>query len=185
MKETRVANRYAKALLELAIELNVLEKVKGDAELMSNVCKQNRDFVLMLKSPVIKEHKKLSVIKEIFIGKLDELFLRFIIVITRNHREELIPEISNQFITIYKKHKNILPANLETSVKIDAETREKIVALLHNQTNAQIELTEEVKEELIGGFIFSYEDKQYDASILKRIKNLRKEFKHNLYIKGF
>ena len=57
---------------------------------------------------------------------------------------------------------------MKLRLKIDAETREKILALLQNQTNAQIELTEEVKEELIGGFIFSNEDKQYDASILRR-----------------
>ena len=59
-----------------------------------------------------------------------------------------------------------------------------VAALTFSFTACQ-STTEEVKEELIGGFIFSYEDKQYDASILKRIKNLRKEFKHNLYIKGF
>lgn len=185
MKETRVANRYAKALFELAVELNVLEQIKADAELISNVCEQNRDFVLMLKSPVIKDVKKLAVIKEIFSGKLNELYLKFLIIITRNRREVLINEISKQFIEIYKKHKNIISANLETPVKVDADIRKQIIRLLEKQAEAKIELTDEVKEELIGGFIFSYEDKQYDASLQRQIKDLRKEFEVNLYVKGF
>jgi F-type H+-transporting ATPase subunit delta len=185
MKEIRVANRYAKALLELAIELNVLQQIKADAELVSTVCRQNRDFVLMLKSPVIKEKKKLSVVKEIFKDKLNQLFFQFLVIITRNRREDLIPEISNQFIVLYKKYKNILPANLSTSVEVDNETRQKLINLLHKHTKSEIELTEEVKKELIGGFILSFEDKQYDASIQRKIKNLKKEFEINLYVKGF
>ena len=35
---------------------------------------------------------------------------------------------------------------------------------------------EKVNEELIGGFVVAMEDKQYDASILRQIKNLKKEF---------
>jgi len=185
MKEIRVANRYAKALFELAIELNVLDQVKVDAELIKNVCDQNRDFVSMLKSPVIKDVKKIAIINEIFKGKLHELFLKFLVIITHNRREELIAEIAKQFIVIYKKYKNILPANLETSVEVDAETRKNLVALLEKHTKAEIELTEEIKKELIGGFILSFEDKQYDASIKRQIKNLRKEFNINLYAKGF
>lgn len=185
MKETRVANRYAKALFELAIEYKVLDEVKADAELVKNVCEQNRDFVSMLKSPVIKDVKKIAIINEIFKGKLNELFFKFIIIITRNSREDLIAEISNQFIEIYKKFKNILSANLETSAEIDAETRKALIALLGNHSKAKIELTEEVKEELIGGFILSFDDKQFDASIQRQIINLRKEFSSNLYVKGF
>jgi F-type H+-transporting ATPase subunit delta len=97
----------------------------------------------------------------------------------------LIPEISNQFIVLYKKYKNILPANLLTSVEVDNETRQHLINLLHKHTKSEIELTEEVKKELVGGFILSFEDQQYDASIQRKIKNLKKEFEINLYVKGF
>ena len=53
------------------------------------------------------------------------------------------------------------------------------------RSGAEIDLTEEIDEELIGGFIVSTEDRQYDASVLRQIQNLNKEFDINLYIKGF
>ena len=41
-------------------------------------------------------------------------------------------------------------------------------------TGKEIELMGEIKEELIGGFILQWGDKQYDASILKQIKEMKK-----------
>ena len=185
MKEKRVANRYAKALFDLAVEKNILEIIKADSELIYNVCQQNHEFILMLRSPIIKESKKLLILKRIFEKYLNDMSFKFLIIITRNRRENLIKDISEQFIYIYKKFKNILSANIATAVEIDSEIRENIIGLLKKQTNAKIELSEDVNEELIGGFVLSFDNKQYDASVLRQIKNLHREFDVKIYEKGF
>ena len=87
MKETRVANRYAKALFDLSIELKQLELIRADMELLHTVCEQNREFLLMLKSPVIKESKKQAILTGIFAGKINDLTFKFLKVITHNRRE--------------------------------------------------------------------------------------------------
>lgn len=185
MKEKRVANRYAKALFDLAVEKNILEKIKADSELIYNVCRQNHEFILMLRSPIIKESKKLLILKNVFEKSINEMSFKFLVIITRNRREGLIMDISEQFIEIYKKFKNILSANLTTAVEVDKEIRESIVRLLKKHTESKIELSEDINEELMGGFVVSFDNKQYDTSILRQIKNLRKEFDINLYEKGF
>ena len=185
MREVKVANRYARALFELAIELNAMEEVKKDAELISTVCNENRDFLLMLRSPVVKEKVKIKVIREIFEKHVHEITIKFLIIITRNKREYLIPEISDHLVIIYKEYNNIVPATITTASALDAESRDKILGLLKKHTKAEIELTEELEEELIGGFILSFSNKQFDVSIRKKIQNLNKEFDINLYIKGF
>lgn len=185
MRETKVAHRYAKALFELSIEMKLLEQVHEDIRLFLQVCRQNRDFVLMLKSPVIHDKKKQAILRSVFEKKVHELSIRFLNVITHNRREYILPVIAEEFIHIYQKHHNILPTTLTTAVKLDAETRDSITGLLSDRAAATIELTEEVSEEIIGGFILEFENMQYDASVLRRIKNLQKEFDVNLYIKGF
>lgn len=185
MRETIVSNRYAKALFELALEMKILEPIYHDNLLIQNVCRQNHDFVTMLRSPVIKDRKKLSILREIFEKKIHELTFKFMAIITKNSREGLLAEIAKQFIDIYKEYKNIVPAHLSTAAPIDDETRKMIISLLEDRTNTTIELTEEIHDELIGGFVLNMQDKQYDASVLKQIKNLKKDFKVNLYIKGF
>lgn len=185
MKETKIANRYAKALFDFALEQKVLEQVKKDMDLIVSVCFSNRDFRLMLTSPLIFPAKKEAIITEIFGKHIQEMSLHFLTIITRKRREAFIEGIAKQFIEQYKEYKNITTAELATAQKLDKDLRDKVVAELEGQTKGEIELIEKVKEELIGGFVLSYKDFQYDASIKRQIKKLRKEFDTNLYIRGF
>jgi len=185
MKEIKLASRYAKALFDFALEQNVLEQVKDDIELVISVCRQNRDFRLMLNSPIIFTDKKESIITEIFGKHIQKMSYHFLLIITRKKRESLIESIATQFIEQYKEFKNIITAQLTTAVQLDPQVKERVIALLKEQTQGEIELIEEIKEEMIGGFVLSFKDFQYDASIRKQIKELRKEFGTNLYIRGF
>ncbi len=56
---------------------------------------------------------------------------------------------------------------------------------MSEKSDATVKLTEEVDEDLIGGFVLEFDDKQFDASIQRQISNLKKEFEVNLYIKGY
>ena len=185
MKEIKLASRYAKALFDFAIEQNVLEQVKKDMDLVVSVCKQNRDFKLMLQSPIIFADKKEAIITEIFGKQIQKISFHFLLIITRKNRESLTDGIAEQFIEQYKEFKNITTAELATAVPLDKEVKENIITLLKNQTQGEIELIEKIKEDLIGGFVLSYNDFQYDSSIKKQIKELKKEFDTNLYIRGF
>lgn len=185
MKETRVAIRYAKALFDLAIEMRMLDKVKNDAELINDVCMQNREFVLMLRSPIIKENNKMTVIRELFKGKVQDVTIKFMAIITNNGREDIIQQIMEQFIVIYKRHMRIMPVTVKSAVKLDKDVRDRIINVIAERRDVRVELTEEIDESLIGGFLLEAESLQFDASVLRKIKNLEKEFDVNLYIKGF
>jgi F-type H+-transporting ATPase subunit delta len=184
MKEKKIAKRYAKALFDLAVEQNVLERIKADAELINEVCASNRDFMLVLRSPVIKDVKKIKIIKGIFSDHIQKMTLSFLNIITRNRREAFIPEIASQFIEIYKEYKNIITAHLTTAVELETSVSTKINSLLKQQTKAEIELHEDIDESIIGGFVLEFDEKQYDSSVVKYLQNLRKEFDKNLYTKG-
>ena len=58
MSAKRVASRYAKALLDLAVEQGKLEDIHGDIASFKEVAK-NRDFELMIKSPIINPDKRI------------------------------------------------------------------------------------------------------------------------------
>jgi F-type H+-transporting ATPase subunit delta len=75
---------------------------------------------------------------------------------------------------------------LKTAGPITEEVRRKVLDIMKNQAKGSIELVEEVKEELIGGFVLQWKDKQYDASILSQINKMKKGMAMiNLYKKGF
>ena len=65
MSVTRIAHRYAKALLDLSTEQNVVEKVNADMLQLSNICKE-QDFANLLSSPIVDSKKKSEIFNAIF-----------------------------------------------------------------------------------------------------------------------
>ena len=63
MQNPRLATRYAKSLIGLSVEKGQLENVFADMLWLQSVCKTNKDFVTMLKSPIIKSDKKQKIIE--------------------------------------------------------------------------------------------------------------------------
>src|SRR4051812_39991370 len=111
MKGTKAASRYAKALLELAIEQNKIENVSADMQALSSASKETREFQLFLDSPVINPEKKNSIFKELF-GQFDVLTSSFVELITKNGREAILPEIAEAFEAQMKAHMGIVPVTL-------------------------------------------------------------------------
>ena len=112
MRQSRITLRYAKALFGLAIEEDILEQCKKDMQLISDTCNKNRKLSLLLKSPIIKTDKKLSILEEIFLNKISPITTSFVDIITTKKREYLLESIANSFVKLYKEHKNI-----ETAIK--------------------------------------------------------------------
>ena len=182
MSGSLIAKRYAKALFDLSLELNVIEETKADMELIISVYESSKDFKQLLKSPVIRSEKKQKVINSIFSGKISELSLRFLNIITGKKREGLIKLIAEEYIIAYKKFKNIFTIHFESVTELSDDVRKRVIKLLEDRTNATIELIEEINKELIGGFVLKYNDFKYDASIdylLRRLKKSSAEV--NLY----
>lgn len=185
MKGTRAAVRYAKALKELALEQGVLEQVRNDMILISTVCKENHEFVVVLNSPIIKTDKKQSILREIFKGKISKLSELFILTLAAKRRESFLEAIAIEFVKQFKEHKKILTAVVTTASGLDEELRKKVLEVVQGSGHSEIELTEKINEKLIGGFTLQVGDKRIDASIAKQIRKLTMSFSENPYIKEF
>lgn len=183
MPHSLIAKRYAKAVFELALEMNVVEETKTDMDLISSVVASNKDFVLLLNSPVVRPDKKKKVMESIFGDKIGKLSMRFLMLITQKRREKFISDIAIEFINIYKKFKNIFTVHIETAQSISDGLRKKVIALMEDHTKGSIELNEEVKKDLIGGFVIAYDDYKYDVSISYQLRKLKKAAGEvNLYV---
>ena len=93
--------------------------------------------------------------------------------------------IAERFISLYKIHNNIETVTLTTSHTIDEKTKLEILDFVKKNGKQNIEMTQEIDEELLGGMIIRMGDKQLDASVSRNIKKLKKSFNKNLYIKDF
>jgi F-type H+-transporting ATPase subunit delta len=172
MKSTKSAVRYAKALLELAIEQNKLEAISNDMNAIIAANEETRDFQLFLSSPLIQAEKKVSIFNQLF-DYFEDLSLSFVSLITKNGRENILVEIAASFQDQVKAYKGIVPVTLVSSKKLDETTVNAILAKVKPAVKGEIELTEKIDEEILGGFVVKIGNTQVDASVANQLKNLK------------
>jgi len=172
MKSTKAASRYAKALLELAIENNKVDAIAKDMQHLASVCAENPDFIKFLNSPVVRADKKISIFSEIF-GQFDKITTLFVNLIFTNRREFLFAEIAHSFNDQMKAYKGIVPITIMSAYPLAASTKESILSKIRGSVKGELEITEEIDAELIGGFIVRMGDTQIDASISNQLNHLK------------
>ena len=185
MKHSRATIRYAKSLLNLSEESEVLDASYNDMVLINSICSTNKDFSNLLKTPIVKTDLKVKIFKELFSNSISSLTLSFIVLITNKKRESILAEISSSFISLYKGKKNIKEVTVTTALPLDETMRKELMNYVKAQNNSNIELIEKVDESLIGGAIIRMGDTQLDASVSSKLKILRQKFSENLYIENY
>ncbi len=183
MPNPRLASRYAKSLLGLAMEQNILQDVYGDMKYILAVCKASREFDNLLRSPIIKSDRKKAIIHAVTENKVTRLTTVFIDLLNTKGREANLAEIAQAFIGLYNEMNDIHRVVLTTASPVSDELKNEITARLHQEAGLRkVELESLVKEELIGGFILEYNNNLVDASILRDLRDVRKQFEKNVYI---
>lgn len=172
MKSSRAASRYAKALLELAVEQMNIDSVQGDMNYLRQVCADSHEFELLLSSPIVKADKKIAIFEQIF-EQFEEVSMSFVKLITKNGREGLLPEIATAFEALVKEHKGIVPVTLTSAVELETGVKEAIIAKIQAGVDGQLEVEEKIDKSLIGGFVVRMGDVQVDASVASQLNNLK------------
>lgn len=175
MDQSAISVRYAKAFFSLAKEKNMMPRLKRDIQTVAEVCNTSTEFILLLKSPVVKTSKKEQLIETIFKGKVDDLTIRFLRLVTSNKREAYIPAICRNFLKLNREDQNIKTVVLTTASPVEPETADAVKALLGSKLNAQVELSQKVDPAIIGGLILRMEDRQFDASIATQLKKIKQK----------
>jgi len=183
MQNPRLASRYAKSIIDLALEKGQVDAICNDMKLLDTVCKTNADFVAMLRSPVIFADKKIAIVKEVFGNNINVITSAFVSLLVEKGREENLPEIAVAYVTQYNEMKKIKLVKLTTASAIQPEMRsmfEKKVAGFMPDHSVAFETA--VDEHLIGGFVLEVEDKLFDASILKGLNDIRAQIIDTSYV---
>lgn len=173
MSDFKVAHRYAKSLLDEAVKQGKEDEVKKDLEYILNSSTESRDLRLMLENPIIKYDKKYAILEKIFKSGISELSIKFVNLVCKKERAEILIPITREYINQYNLYKNVSIASIKTAIKMDDKLRKEFVSIIEKSFGKNIELREEVDEELIGGFILRMNDRQIDESIQSKLNQLK------------
>lgn len=180
MSISRIALRYSRPLLSLAEDRGVLSAVKDDMANLKELCKSNRDFVLMLRSPVISNFRKADILKKMFGNRVDPLTGMFLDLVARKNRARYLPEIVDEFIVLYNAKMGRQKATVATAFALDGNMRSSFEKLVEKLTGKKPLLKEEVNTGIIGGYVLKFGDRQLDESIRGQLGRLKLKFQKEM-----
>lgn len=184
MIEIKLGTRYAKSILSLAEEKGQLEEVHRDFKMVHDICDLSRDFRNMLKSPLINAGKKQKIIDRVLEGKFASTITpEFIGIIVRKRREAYLRDIADRVMYLYDLKKNITRGQIKSATAMSESNKEKIRKIVEEEMKTNFVLEEKIDPSLIGGFTLLVGDKEFDGSLAGRLRELRKEFENNPYVK--
>lgn len=179
----RAANRYAKGLMQYALEANQTDLVYAEMNEVVKIVKESDDLRIFLNSPILDAKTKEATLAQIF-ASFSKTSQTFISLVVRQGRENILTKIAEQFITIYDVINNIVIAEITSAVELDQPAVDKIVAKAKEglDANAQVKVVNKIDASLIGGFVLKVGNTQIDSSIKLRLTSLKKEFLNKDYI---
>ena len=181
INSSKVAKRYAKALLDYSIEKHEEDNFVQEISSLVEVVRENPDLRALLHSPIVRMEIKRKVLQEVFSERSATLNL-LIEILVENKRVSDLYDIAREYIIQYNRYKGKTTAYLTTAVELPeslkAQFVQKAIALSGGK---KITLESRVEPQLIGGFILRIDDLQYNASIAHKLYGIKEQLSENVY----
>lgn len=170
-----VAKRYANALFEVGVEDNLLDTFVDELGALIQIVKENKDFFDALRTPLIPKGDKRELLENVFKGKVNDQLLNFIKVLIDKDRVNVVEQINFEFKKLANEHKNVADAIAITAIPLTPEKIAELKEKLSKVTGKNIEITNEIDEEVIGGILVKIGNEELDGTVKGRLGKLKEE----------
>lgn len=176
MKHGRVAQRYAEALLQAAVDAKVEQEVADDIAALKTTIEGSHDLQLLLKSPVIKKDRKRTALKAIFGGKMNATTLGFLDLVTEKGREDALSFIIDRFIALRNERLGIIEVAVTSGIELTGDQQKALQDRFAHLTQKTVRMDTRVDASLKGGFLARVGDTVFDGSIKRQLEIIRRRF---------
>ena len=152
MAESRAAIRYAKAVLSLATEKKVADKVAVDMKTINSSIAENAELGMMLQSPVVRAADKKAVLAKAF-ENANGATKSLIDTLIANKRIALLDGVAKKYVQLYDTMRDTQLAKVTTAVPLTADLKAKVLDKVKELTGKTSELENVIDDSIIGGFI--------------------------------
>jgi len=174
MTEGSVSRRYAKALLQIAQEVNSVDRYGNDLEKFWDVARlENGLLANALANPVFTKPERKLVLERVLPGmNLDNTVCNFLRLLLDKNRMDGMEGIVREYRAFADIEANRVRATVTTSAPLDAAAREQVLRALEISTGKSVVLDARVDPTLLGGMVAQVGSRVFDASLRSRLERL-------------
>lgn len=174
MNTTDAAIRYSKALFNVAVSNEDLEKRLHDLTQIVETFKKFPRISIFFSSPQITVEEKKKALNAA-VGKVDKELRSFLFLLLDKKRFKYLPEILEFYRSMVTAKLGALEVRFITATPIDAETGNNLKSKLEQKYRKKIIIKEEIDPTIIGGGVLLIGNEQIDFSIRGKLAKLKKD----------
>ncbi|MFN3344049.1 MAG: F0F1 ATP synthase subunit delta [Chloroherpetonaceae bacterium] len=168
-----VGRRYAIALYEIAKAQNKVSDFAKDCNLIASTLKNSKELLNAVKSPIINQEKKTTLLKAVFSGKVGKPLEDALMLLVKKGRASIIPDVMKAFEDILDEQSGIVLAQVESAVWLSEPEKQAIAKKLEVVSGKKIRIENKINPSLIGGFTARIGDTVIDGSIKHKLERLK------------
>ncbi len=176
MKSLSIARRYARALYELAQVRKETDEVERGLSNLSHSLIDSPELARYLANPLAKPEDKQALISKITSNKL---VLRFLALVVRRKRTDLLPSIQESFQAFCDQANDLHRILVRTPIVLSDQQKKSVETDLAKRLGGKVTGQFEVAKELLGGIWIKMGDKVLDATVRGRMDDLRHTLIHS------
>lgn len=171
------ANRYAKALFEVALEEKAdLAKIDADLEVLAEVTRSQHDLLQQATRHGIPDAAREGVVGAIAdtLGAATPL-RKLLLMLAQSQKIGLVADLAAAYRARLHAHQNIERATVTSAVPLSPEQTTALADSLSKVTGKNIELSVSVDPSLMGGVVATIGSTVYDGSVRTQLSRMRAE----------
>lgn len=153
MLNIQIANKYARAIFELAQEQNSLDQFYHDLALVRNQLFSIPDVIDFFKNPLVPVQAKKDLINKAFNGEISSTVLNFLFLLADKSRIAFFPEIFDLFSNLKNQAQGILIADVFSAFNLSNSQLNSLADKLAEVTGKSIYIRSHSDPSLLAGII--------------------------------
>lgn len=169
------ANRYARALFDVALQEGDVAQIDRDLSAIVEVVREHGEAL----QPMLQRRVPDTARRAVAEALADHLSLttharKMLGVLAEGGRFDLLPLVAEAYRERLLAHQNIVRAKVTSAAPLTPESAKALEASLGTATGKNVELSTSVDNELIGGLVARIGSTVYDGSVRTQLNKIRR-----------
>ena len=171
------ANRYAKALFDVALEEKAdLAQIDRDLAAAADMLKTSPDLALNLSRRSVTDAQRQSLMEAIAKAmSLSPHVTKMMVLLGKSGRLDLVTELGHAYRDRLRAHQNLVRAEVTSAAPLSPEKTRALEESLAKVTGKKVEISASVDPDLLGGVVARIGSTVYDGSVKTQLEKMRQE----------
>lgn len=171
------ANRYAKALFDVALEEKAdLAKIDEDLQALVGAMKESPELLLAVGRSAVTDAARQSLMEAVSQAmSLTAPVTKMLVLLATSGKLNFVPDLAAAYRERLLWHQNIVRADVTSAAPLSPEKTKALEESLSKVTGKKVEITVSVDPELLGGVVARIGSTVYDGSVRTQLTNMRQE----------